>query len=72
MPEEIHAGTTIGKAIRLKGEPAGELMDNLFCRGQKGCCPRTSLCIGYAARLRKKEAQLPKLLADLNALPDVC
>jgi hypothetical protein len=65
--------SVIGKVIAAKGAEAGKIMDEYFCNdGEGGCCPRTSLSLGFAAKLKKKEEILPKLIELLNAMPDVC
>lgn len=69
----VDENSVIGKVIAAKGSEAGRIMDECFCEdGEGGCCPRTSLSLGFAARLKGKEKLLPELIVRLNAMPDVC
>jgi hypothetical protein len=68
----INTDMTIGQIIAKKGTVAGELMDRYFCDdGERVCCPGTSLVLDYAANIKAKTDILPKLLEELNALPDI-
>jgi iron-sulfur cluster repair protein YtfE (RIC family) len=70
--KKIIAEDTIGSAIIRKGEKAGEIFDRYFCDDdERHCCAGTSLLIEFAAGIKKQTHNLPALLKELNALPDI-
>lgn len=72
----ITAETRIGRVVMLKGESVSELLDDFFCldtggRKKRCCCVGCSVTLVHGAHLRKKTAQLPAFIDQLNALPDI-
>lgn len=66
----IAADMKIGLIILIKGIMAGEIIDQALCDAEKTCCPGTTVQLGAATKIKGKEEKLPKLLDDLNSLPD--
>lgn len=68
---EITTDMVIGKIIIIKGELAGDIIDSVLCGDEKRtCCPGTTLQLEAAAELKGVGEELPKLLKNLNSLPD--
>jgi hypothetical protein len=60
---------SIGEIIHQKGPGAGNLMDAILCGCKGKCCPKTSLTLGFAAKMLGKEDALPELIIELEKLP---
>lgn len=67
----INEETPIGVIIMKKGKRAEKLIDSMICGDEKGCSLGTTVKLGAAVNLRKKNDLLPDILSKLNNLPDI-